>query len=100
MRKSSKLGYTCTYNEYTWAMKYEHIGINCCSLLVQVYTQVLMKNSSKQVFTTWSTKLKHAENIIYVKACKLNGSLEIVTKPYALFSKPPKYGGPPIKLPW
>ena len=100
MRESSKLRYTCACNEYTWAMKYKHIGINCCSLLVQVYIQVLMKSSSKQVFTIWSTTSKHAKNIIYVKACKLNESLEIVIKPYALFSKSPKHGGLPTKLPW
>ena len=51
MKESLKLGYTCTYNEYKWAIKYKHIGINCYSLLVQVYTQVLMKTTSKQVFT-------------------------------------------------
>ena len=47
-------------------------------------------------------KLKHdhknMSKIINVKACKLNGSLETVTKPNALFSKPPKHGGPPTKL--
>ena len=43
MKESSKLGYTCTCNEYTWAMKYKHIKIKCYSLLVQVYTQVLTK---------------------------------------------------------
>ena len=56
MKVSSKLGYTCTCNEYKWTMKCKHIRIKCCSLLVQVYTQVLMKNSPKQVFTTRSTK--------------------------------------------
>ena len=49
MRESLKLGYTCTCNEYKWAMKYKQIRVNCCSLLVQVYTQVLMKTTSKQV---------------------------------------------------
>ena len=44
-------------------------------------------------------KQKHVKNIIYVKACKLNGSVEIVTKQYTLFTKPLKYGGPPTKLP-
>ena len=39
-------------------------------------------------------KSKHAK-IINVEACKLNGSLEIVTKPCALFSKSPNHGGPP-----
>ena len=92
MKESSKLAYTCTCNKYKWAMKYKHIRIKCCSLLVQVYMQVLMKTTSKQVITTWNTKPKHAQNI-YIKACKLNGSLEIVIKPNALFSKPPK-------LPW
>ena len=72
MKESSKLGYTYTYNEYKWSMKYKHIIIKYNSLLVQVYTQVLMKSSSKQVVTTWSTKPKHAKNIyIYKKACKL-----------------------------
>ena len=105
MRESSKLGYTCTCNEYKWAIRHKHI-IKYSSLLVQVYTQVLMKNSSKQVFTTWSTKHdyliinpKHAK-IINAEACKLKGSLEIVTKPYELFSKSPKHGGPPTNLPW
>ena len=32
------------------------------------------------------------------KHVNYNKSLEIVTKPYALFSKSPKYGGPPTKL--
>ena len=98
MKESSKLGYTYTCNEYKRAMKYKRI--NCCSLLVQVHTQVLMKNLSEQVFTTWSTTSKYAKNIIYVKACKLNESLEIVIKPYELFSKSPKHDGPPTKLPW
>ena len=71
MRESSKVGYTCTCNEYKWVMKYKHIIIKCSSLLVQVWTQVLMKTTSKQVFTTWSTKTKHAKNITYVNACKL-----------------------------
>ena len=31
-----KLDYTCTCNEYKWAMKYKHIIIKCSSLLVQV----------------------------------------------------------------
>ena len=43
MRESLKLGYTCTCNEYKRAIKYKYIRINCYSLLVQVYTQVLMK---------------------------------------------------------
>ena len=42
-----------------------------------------MKSSSKQVFTTRGIKPKHAKNI-HIKACKLNGSLEIVTKLYEL----------------
>ena len=79
-------------------MKYKHIRIKCCSLLVQVYTQVLMKSSSKQVFARRSTKPKHAKNI-HIKACKLNGSLEIITKLYELFSKSPKHGGPPTEHP-
>ena len=99
MKESSKLGYTCTCNEYRWVMRHKHIIIKCSSLLVLVYTQTLMKSSSKQVFTTWSTKSKHAKNI-YTKACKLNESLEIVTKPNVLISKSPKYGGPPTKLSW
>ena len=37
--------------------------------------------------------------IINVKVCKLNGSLEIVTKPYALISKSPNHGGPPSNQP-
>ena len=32
---------------------------------------------------------EHAKNYQIVKACKLNRSLEIVTKPYELFSKSP-----------
>ena len=68
MKESSKLGYTCTCNEYKWAMKHKHI--KCCLLLIQVYMQVLLKTASKQVFTTWSTKTKHAKNIIYVNTCK------------------------------
>ena len=72
-------------------MTYKHIRVKCCSLRVQVYTHVLMKSSSKQVFTTRSTKPKHVKNI-HIKACKLNGSLEIVTKLYELFSKSPIHG--------
>ena len=57
-----------------------------------------MKSSSKQVFTTRNTKPKHAKNI-HIKACKPNGSLEIVTILYELFSKSPNHGGPPTKHP-
>jgi len=53
MQKSSKLGYTSTSNGYKWAIKYKHIRIKCGSLVVQVYTQVLMKTISKQVVKTW-----------------------------------------------
>ena len=33
--------------------------------------------------------------ILNCKACKLKSELEIVTKPYELFSKSPNHGGPP-----
>ena len=99
MKESSKLGHTCTCNEYKRAMRYKQIRINCYSLLVQVYTQILMKSSFKQVVITRSTKPKHAKIIIYVKACKLNESLEIVPKPRSLISKSLKQGGPSTKLP-
>ena len=62
MRKSSKLGYTCAYSEYKWTMKCKRIWIKCYSLHVHVYTQVLTKTTSKQVFTTWNTKQEHAKN--------------------------------------
>ena len=58
MQVSSKLGYTCTSNEYKWVMKYKHLIIKCASLIVQVQIQVLMKTTSKQVIKTWSTKHK------------------------------------------
>ena len=77
MRESLKLGYTCAYSEYKWKIKCKRIWIKCCSLLVHVYTQVLTKTTSKQVFTTWNTKhdylnmkLKYAKNSTNVKACK------------------------------
>ena len=43
MYESSKLGYTSTSNRYKWAFRYKHIIVYCGSLVVQVYTQVLMK---------------------------------------------------------
>ena len=46
MQESSKLGYTSTSNEYKWAIKQKHTRIKCDSLVVQVYTQVLMKTTS------------------------------------------------------
>ena len=54
-----KTGYTSTCNEYKWAIKYKYIIIKCNSLLVQIYTQVLTKTTSKHVNTTWSTKYDH-----------------------------------------
>ena len=56
MQESSKLGYTSTSNEYKWAIEDKHIIIKCDTLVVQVYTQVLMKIISKHVIKTWSAK--------------------------------------------
>ena len=49
MHESSKLGYTSTSNGYKWAIKHKHSKIKCGSLVVQVYTQVLIKTTSKHV---------------------------------------------------
>ena len=56
MQESSKLGYTSTSNGYTWAIKPTHSKIKCGSLVVQVYTHILMKVASKHVIKTWSIK--------------------------------------------
>ena len=56
MHESSKLSYTSTSNGYKWAIEHKHIKIKCSSLVVQVYTQVLIKNTSKHVIKKWSTK--------------------------------------------
>ena len=58
MQESSKLDYTSTSNGCKWAIKYKHTNIKCNSLVVQVYTQVLMKTTSKHVIKTWSAKPK------------------------------------------
>ena len=70
MRESSKLGYTCTCNEYKWAMRHKHVIIKCSSLLVQVYTQVLMKIHLNKYSPHEAQYQKHAKNI-YIKAYKL-----------------------------
>ena len=64
MKESSKLGYTCTCNEYKWTMRHKHLIIKCSSLLVQVYTQILMKTTSKQVLPQKAQNQEHAKNII------------------------------------
>ena len=56
MHESSKLGYTSTSNGYKWAIRHKHTIIKCGSWVVQVYTQVLMKTTSKHVIKTWSAK--------------------------------------------
>ena len=48
MRESSKLGYTSTSNGYKWAIKNKHTKFKYGSLVVQVYTQVLMKTTSNK----------------------------------------------------
>ena len=56
MRELSKLGYSSTFEGYKWVIKYKHSKIKCGSLVLQVYTHVLMKVASKQVSKTWSIK--------------------------------------------
>ena len=56
MRESSKLGYTSTSNGYKWATYHKYIIIKCGSLVLQVYTQVLMRTTSKKVIKTWNIK--------------------------------------------
>ena len=56
MHLSSKLGYTSASNGYKWAFKHKHIRINYDSLVVQVYTQVLMNVTFKHVIKTWIIK--------------------------------------------
>ena len=68
MHESSKLSYTSTSNGYKWAIKYKHIKIKCDSLVVQVYTQVLMKAVFKQVVKTWSIKQDINQYDHYVNA--------------------------------
>ena len=64
MHESSKLGYTSTSNGYKWAIKYKHTKIKCGSLVVQVYTQVFMKATSKHVIKTMKCKRINKTNII------------------------------------
>ena len=67
MQESSKLGDTSTSNGYKWAIKHKHIKIKYGSLVVQVYTQVLMKTISKQVIKIWSAKTS-TNMIIWINA--------------------------------
>ena len=69
MHESSKLGYTRTFNGYKWAITHKHTKIKCGSLVVQVYTQVLIKTTSKQVTKTWSTKIINKESIWSLCKC-------------------------------
>ena len=63
MQESSKLGYTSTSNGYKWAIKHKHPKIKCGSLVVQVYTQVLMKTISKHVIK--AINIKHKQKPIW-----------------------------------
>ena len=68
MQESSKLGYTSTFNGYKWAIRYKHIIIKCGSWVVQVYTQVLTKTTSKLVIKIWSIKQNINQYDNYVNA--------------------------------
>ena len=56
MHESSKLGYTSTSNGYKWAIMHKQKKSICGSLVIQVYIQVLMKTTFKQVIKSWSMK--------------------------------------------
>ena len=105
MRESSKLGYTCAYSEYKWTMKCKYIYESiCCSLIVQVYIQVLIKTTFNLVFTTWSTKTNKNMNMLKISYMKKHvNKLGVFRDSYQtkeLYSNSPKHGGCPTKPPW
>ena len=68
MRESSKIGYTSTSNGYKWAIRHKLTKINCGSLVVQIYTQVLMKTTFKHVIKNHEVQ-KHKQKLIW-SLCK------------------------------
>ena len=68
-------------------------------MLLTTCTRIYTSFNEKFIYTSIHHMKHKSQNMLKIlsikKACKLNGSLEIVTKPYALFSKSSKHGGPP-----
>ena len=63
-------------------------------------SQILFMYISNLIDIAFNIMNMKNQNILRVKlmrACKQNKELEIVTKPYELFSKSPNHGRPPTK---